>query len=75
MVVLIWLVIVVLEQRDRGRCLRLHTASDRGAPLSAFALKFADGWICRACWTSNRAMRSSPARDAEARRPGRAGTE
>lgn len=54
MVVLIWLAIVILEQRDRRPLPPQARSSGRAAPLTAFAPKFANGWICRACWTSNR---------------------
>lgn len=56
MVVLIWLVIAVLEQRDQRPLPPPSRGPERNGPISAFAPKFADGWICRGCWTSNRAQ-------------------
>ena len=56
MVMLIWLVMAVLEKSHRQASSPLTPRSGHGSlDADAFAPKFADGWICRACWTSNRA--------------------
>ena len=54
MVLTIWLVIVVMEQRDRRRAPPPAQWSGIGQPGSAIVSKHPGGWICRACWAENR---------------------
>ena len=54
MVVLIWLVIGVLDQRDRRRAPPPAHWSGIGQPGSGIVSQHPGGWICRDCWAENR---------------------
>ena len=54
MVLAIWGVMAILEKRDRRPLPPRSHWSGIGEPGSAIVPKFADGWICRSCWSANR---------------------
>ena len=54
MVLAIWGLMAILEKRDRRPVPPRAHWSGIGEPGSGIVPKFADGWICRSCWSSNR---------------------
>ena len=56
MVLAIWAVMAILEKRDRRPLPPPAHWSGIGEPGSAIGPRFADGWICRNCWTANRSQ-------------------
>ena len=54
MVLAIWGVMAILEKRDRRPLPPRARWSGIGEPGSDIGPKFADGWICRSCWSANR---------------------
>ncbi len=54
MVLAIWAVMAILEKRDRRPLPPRARWSGIGEPGSDIGPKFADGWICRSCWSANR---------------------
>jgi hypothetical protein len=56
MVLTIWGVMAILEKRDKRPLPPRARWSGIGAPGSDIGPKFANGWICRSCWTANRSQ-------------------
>ena len=54
MVLAIWGVMALLEKRDRRPLPPPAHWSGIGEPGSDIGPRFADGWICKSCWSSNR---------------------
>ena len=56
MVLAIWGVMAILEKRDRRPLPPRAHWSGIGEPGTDIGPKFADGWICRSCWSANRSQ-------------------
>lgn len=54
MVMTIWLVMAILEKRDKRPLPPRAHWSGIGSSGSEIGPKFPGGWICRTCWTANR---------------------